>query len=35
MVDKEYVNIRKNCFYARVEKSDESRAFLNKTNPEY
>lgn len=34
-VDKEYVNIRKNCFYARVEKSDESRAFLNKTKPEY
>lgn len=35
IVDREYVNIRKNCFYSRVANSDESRTFLNKTKPEY
>lgn len=35
IVDREYVNIRKNCFYSRIDNSDESRAFLNKTNPQY
>lgn len=35
IVDKEYVNIRKNCFYSRIKQSDESRTFLNKTKPDY
>ena len=35
IVDREYVNIRKNCFYSRIDNSDESRAFLNKTKPQY
>lgn len=35
IVDREYVNIRKNCFYSRIDNSDESRSFLNKTKPEY
>ena len=35
IVDKEYVNIRKNCFYSRVANLDESRTLLNKTEPEY
>ncbi len=35
IVDREYVNIRKNCFYFRIDNSDESRSFLNKTKPEY
>lgn len=33
IVDREYVNIRKNCFYSRVINSDESRSFLNITKP--
>ena len=35
IVDREYVNIRKNCFYSRIDNSDESRTFLNKAKPEY
>ena len=35
IVDREYVNIRKNCFYSRIENSDESRTFLNKARPDY
>lgn len=35
IVDREYVNIRKNCFYSRIENSDESRTFLNKAKPDY
>lgn len=35
IVDREYVNIRKNCFYSRIENSDESRIFLNKAKPDY
>lgn len=35
IVDREYVNTRKNCFYSRIDNSDESRSFLNKTKPEY
>lgn len=34
IVDREYVNIRKNCFYSRIDNSDESRTFLNKAKPE-
>lgn len=35
IVDREYVNIRKNYFYSRIDNSDESRTFLNKAKPEY
>ena len=35
IVDREYVNIRKNCFYSRINNSDESRTFLNKAKPDY
>lgn len=35
IVDRECVNIRKNCFYSRIDNSDESRTFLNKAKPEY
>ena len=35
IVDREYVNIRKNCFYSRIDNSDESRTFLNKAKTEY
>ena len=35
IVDREYVNIRKICFYSRIDNSDESRTFLNKAKPEY
>ena len=33
IVNREYVNIRKNSFYSRVQKSNESLSFLNKTRP--
>ena len=33
IVNREYVNIRKNSFYSRVQKSNESLSFLNKTKP--